>query len=113
MVHKALEAAAVLATEGIEIEVIDPRTISPLDVGTIVESVKKTSRALVVTSAHKPFGLASEVAAEITEHAFYYLDAPVARLTPPFTPQPFGRGFEKFLHPDPSRIVAAVRELMA
>lgn len=113
MVHKALEAAAVLATEGIEIEVIDPRTISPLDVDTIVESVKKTSRALVVTSAHKPFGLASEVAAEITEHAFYYLDAPVARLTPPFTPQPFGRGFEKFLHPDPSRIVAAVRELMA
>ena len=113
MVHKALEAAAVLAKEGIDIEVIDPRTISPLDMDTIIASVKKTNRALVVTSAHKPFGFGSEVAAEIMERAFYHLDLPVRRLTPPFTPQPFGKGFEKFLHPDADRIVANVREMLA
>ena len=113
MVQKSLEAASVLAREGIEIEVIDPRTISPLDIDTIATSVRKTNRALVVTSAHKPFGFGSEVAAEIMERAFYDLDVPVRRLTPPFTPQPFGKGFEKFLHPDASRIAANVREMLA
>lgn len=113
MVHKALEAAAVLEKEGIDIEVIDPRTISPLDMDTIVESVRKTNRALVVTSAHKPFGFGSEVTAEIMERAFYHLDLPVRRLTPPFTPQPFGKGFEKFLHPDADRIATNIREMLA
>ena len=113
MVQKALDAAAVLAKEGIEIEVIDPRTISPLDMDTIAESVRKTNRALVVTTAYKPFGFGSEVAAEIMERAFYHLDVPVRRLTPPFTPQPFGRHFEKFLHPDAERIAANVREMLA
>ncbi len=113
MVQKALDAAATLAAEGIELEVIDPRTISPLDMDTIVASVQKTNRALVVTSAHKPFGFGSEVAAEIMERAFYHLDVPVRRLTPPFTPQPFGKGFEKFLHPDATRIAAAAREMLA
>ena len=113
MVQKSLDAAVELAKEGIEIEVIDPRTISPLDMDTIAASVRKTNRALVVTSAHKPFGFASEVAAEIMDRAFYDLDVPVRRLTPPFTPQPFGKGFEKFLHPDATRIAACVREMMA
>ena len=113
MVQKSLDAAAVLAAEGIEIEVIDPRSISPLDMDTIAASVRKTNRALVVTSAHKPFGFGSEVAAEIMDRAFYDLDVPVRRLTPPFTPQPFGKGFEKFLHPDAKRIAANVRELLA
>ncbi len=113
MVRKSLDAAKVLAEEGIEIEVIDPRTISPLDIETIVTSVRKTNRALVVTSAHQPFGLASQVAAEISDLAFHDLDAPVRRLTPPFTPQPFGKGFEAFLHPDVGRIASNVRELMA
>lgn len=113
MVQKALDAAAVLAGEGIEVEVIDPRTISPLDMDTIATSVQKTNRALVVTSAHKPFGFGSEVAAEIMERAFYHLDVPVRRLTPPFTPQPFGKGFEKFLHPDADRIATNVREMLA
>lgn len=112
MVQKALQAAQVLATEGIELEVIDPRTINPLDIDTIVESVQKTNRALVVSSAHKPFGFGSEVAAEIMERAFFHLDAPVGRLTPPFTPQPFGKGFERFLHPDADRIAAAAREML-
>lgn len=112
MVQKALAAAQTLSQDGIEIEVIDPRTISPLDMDTIVDSVKKTNRALVVSSAHKPFGFASQVAAELMERAFFHLDLPVARLTPPFTPQPFGKGFEKYLHPDAERIVACVREMM-
>jgi pyruvate dehydrogenase E1 component beta subunit len=113
MVAKALEAAKELAAGGVEIEVIDPRTISPLDIETIVQSVRKTNRALVVTSALKPFGLGSEVAAELMERAFYDLDAPVMRLTPPFTPQPFGKGFEAFLHPDARQIAGAVRGLTA
>ncbi len=113
MVQKSLDAAVELAKEGIEIEVIDPRTISPLDMDTIAASVRRTNRALVVTSAHKPFGFGSEVAAEIMERAFYDLDVPVRRLTPPFTPQPFGKGFEKFLHPDATRIAASVREMLA
>jgi pyruvate dehydrogenase E1 component beta subunit len=113
MVQKSLAAAATLSAEGIEIEVIDPRTISPLDIETIVSSVRKTNRAMVVTSAHKPFGFGSEVAAEIMEKAFFHLDAPVMRLTPPFTPQPFGKGYEQFLHPDANLIAATVRSMLA
>ena len=113
MVQKALTAASRLADEGVDVEVIDPRTISPLDIETIIASVRKTNRALVVTSAHQPFGLASQVAAEISDRAFFDLDAPVKRLTPPFTPQPFGKGFEAFLHPDVAKIVSSVRELVA
>jgi acetoin:2,6-dichlorophenolindophenol oxidoreductase subunit beta len=113
MVARALAAAETLAADGIEIEVIDPRTISPLDIDTIVASVRKTSRALVVTSSLKPFGFGSEVSAEITERAFFDLDQPVRRLTPPFTPTPFGKQFDAYLNPDAAAIVAAVRELMA
>lgn len=113
MVGRALEAAEELSNDGIEIEVIDPRTISPLDIDTILASVRKTNRALVVTSSLKPFGFGSEVAAEIMDKAFFDLDAPVRRLTPPFTPMPFGKGFEAFLHPNAASIVASVRELLA
>lgn len=113
MVAKALQAAEALAREGIEVEVIDPRTISPLDLDTIVGSVRRTNRALVATTAHKHFGFGAEVASEIMTHAFHDLDAPVRCLAPPFTPQPFGRGFEAYLLPNAERIAAAVRELMA
>lgn len=112
MVARALAAAEELAKEGIELEVIDPRTISPLDIDTIVESVRKTNRALVVTSSLKQFGLGSEVAAEIQERAFFDLDQPVRRLSPPFTPAPFGRQFDEYLNPGVQSIVAAVRELV-
>ena len=113
MVARALAAAETLAKDGIEIEVVDPRTISPLDIDTILDSVRKTNRALVVTSAVKQFGFGSEVAAEIQEKAFCDLDQPVKRLSPPFTPAPFGRQFDEFLNPNADSIVAAVRELMA
>lgn len=112
MVARALSAAETLAADGIEIEVIDPRTISPLDMETILSSVHKTNRALVVTSSHKQFGLGSEVAAEITERAFFDLDQPVKRIAPPFTPAPFGRQFDEFLNPNADTIVTAVRELV-
>ncbi|MBZ0217720.1 MAG: alpha-ketoacid dehydrogenase subunit beta [Fimbriimonadaceae bacterium] len=112
MVARALEAAETLSKEGIEAEIIDPRTISPLDMDTIMTSVKKTNRALVVTSALKPFGFGSEVAAEIMERGFFDLDAPVARLTPPFTPTPFGEQFEKFRNPNTASIMEAIRELL-
>ena len=113
MVQKALDAAQTLADEGIEAEVIDPRTISPLDMETILASVRKTNRAMVVTSAYKPFGFGSEVAAEITERAFYDLDVPVRRLAPAFTPQPYAKSFERFLHPHAQDIAAMAREMLA
>jgi pyruvate/2-oxoglutarate/acetoin dehydrogenase E1 component len=112
MVERALRAAEDLSKDGIEIEVIDPRTISPLDMDTIVESVRKTNRALVVTSSLKPFGFGSEVAAELAERAFFDLDQPVMRLTPPFTPAPFGKHFDEYLNPNADSISAAVRELL-
>lgn len=112
MVARALEAGEALARDGIEIEVIDPRTISPLDIETIVASVAKTNRALVVTSSLKPFGFGSEVSAEIMERAFFHLDAPVRRLTPPFTPAPFGKGFDAYLNPSSASIADAVRQLL-
>ena len=113
MVARALAAAQQLAGAGISIEVIDPRTISPLDFDTIAASVSKTNRCLVVSSSHKNFGFGSEVAAEIGERCFFDLDQPVRRLSPPFTPAPFGRQFDQFLNPDADAIVAAVRDLMA
>lgn len=113
MVARALAAAETLAKDGIEIEVVDPRTISPIDYDTIVDSVRKTNRALVVTSSHKQFGFGSEVAAEVQERAFFDLDQPVKRLAPPFTPAPFGKQFDDYLNPNTDAIVAAVRELVA
>lgn len=113
MVARALAAAETLARDGIEIEVVDPRTISPIDYDTIVDSVRKTNRALVVTSSHKQFGFGSEVAAEVQERAFFDLDQPVKRLSPPFTPAPFGKQFDDYLNPNTDAIVAAVRELVA
>lgn len=113
MVARALAAAETLARDGIEIEVVDPRTISPIDYDTILDSVRKTNRALVVTSSHKQFGFGSEVAAEVQERAFFDLDQPVKRLSPPFTPAPFGKQFDDYLNPNTDAIVAAVRELVA
>ena len=80
MVSRALEAADELVSYGIDAEVIDPRTLLPMDIDTMVESVKKTGRALVVHEAHRTMGIGAEIASSITEAAFKYLDAPVARL---------------------------------
>jgi 2-oxoisovalerate dehydrogenase E1 component beta subunit len=111
MVHKALEAADSLSNKGISAEVVDLRTIVPLDVDTVIESVAKTSRALVLYESHRFLGVGAEVAATIAEEAFEHLDAPVARLAPPNTPVPFSPTLEDAYLPQVSDIEAAVERL--
>ena len=113
MVHKSLEAAENLAGRGISTEVVDLRTITPLDEETILGSVEKTSRALVVYESHRFLGVGAEVAATIAEKAFANLDAPVERLAPPNTPVPFSPPLEDAYLPQVSDIEAAVQRLAA
>jgi pyruvate/2-oxoglutarate/acetoin dehydrogenase E1 component len=113
MAETALEAADVLAGEGIEAEVIDPRTLVPLDVETIAESVKKTHRAVVVHEAHERVGFGAELVAQIVTHAFDYLDAPPVRVANPNVPTPFSRPLEELSIPSADQIAQAVRGLLA
>jgi pyruvate/2-oxoglutarate/acetoin dehydrogenase E1 component len=113
MVHQALEAAEELAHAGTSVEIVDLRTIQPLDVPTVLASVEKTSRALVLYESHRFLGVGAEVAATIAEEAFEHLDAPVARLAPPNVPVPFSPTLEDAYLPQVSDIVAAVDELTA
>ena len=108
----ALEAAEELAKEGIEVEVVDVRTLYPLDTETIVASVKKTSRALVVHEAVQFGGFGGEIAAQIQERAFDYLDAPVKRLGAKHSPVPFSQALEMASFPSAASIADAVRNLM-
>ncbi len=110
MVHEALKAAEQLKAFDIDAEVIDPRTLQPFDTGTVVASVKKTHRALVVHEAVRTGGLGAEIAACIQEEAFDYLDAPVARVGAPFSPVPFSPALEAHYVPNAERIVAEVRK---
>lgn len=112
MVQRALNAAEILSREGIELEVIDPRTISPLDGKTIIGSVEKTGRLVVVTGSLKPCGIGAEIAAQVAEQNPSMLKAPVKRITPPFTPCPFGQRFEEFLYPKEHTIIEAVRDML-
>ena len=112
MVGRALEAADRLATDGIEAEVIDPRTLVPLDIETILASVEKTSRALVVHEAVRTAGAGAEIAAQIGERAFFSLDAPVWRLGAIDTPLPQDPELEQLCIPSVDDIVAAARELV-
>jgi 2-oxoisovalerate dehydrogenase E1 component beta subunit len=113
MVHKALEAAESLAGRGVSVEVVDLRSIVPLDEETVIESIAKTSRALVLYESHRSLGVGAEVAAMIAERAFEHLDAPVARLAPPNTPVPFSPPLEDAYLPQVSDIEAAVERLSA
>jgi pyruvate dehydrogenase E1 component beta subunit len=109
----SLAAAEVLATEGIAAEVIDLRTLSPLDIDTVVASVRRTNRVVVAHEAVRFGGFGAEVAAQIQEHAFDYLDAPVGRVAAPYAPVPFTPALERRYVPDPSSIAAGVREAMS
>jgi len=111
MVQTALEAARMLEETGISAEVIDPRTISPLDRRTIVESVKKTSRAVVVDEGHLQYGVTAEIASIIADEAFYYLDAPIKRLGAMDVPVPFSPPLEDVTVPTEVAIVDVVRGL--
>lgn len=111
MVQVALEAAERLAELGIEAEVVDPRTLVPLDRKTLIESAKKTGRVLVLDEGHQSYGVTAELAAAITEGAFYYLDAPVVRLGAMDVPVPFSPPLEDLTVPDPEKVVAAAKAL--
>jgi pyruvate dehydrogenase E1 component beta subunit len=111
MVHKALEAAAELEKEGIDVEIVDPRTLVPLDEETIIESVKKTGRLIVVHEAVKRGGFGGEIASMIAEsEAFDYLDAPIKRLGGLSIPIPYNPNLEKAAIPQVPDIIAAVKE---
>ncbi len=113
MVHHAIEAADVLATEGVSVEIIDPRTVSPLDIETILQSVAKTGRVLVVDEAFQPCSVASEIAAQIADAGFDDLDAPIKRLNGAFTPTPYSPTLEKAVTPQVANVVQAIRDLLS
>ena len=112
MVPRALSAATVLERDGISVEVIDPRTLQPLDEETILGSVRKTNRLLIVHEAWVQGGFGAEVAAMVVDKAFDYLDAPVARLGAPHTPMPYNDRLELEVIPSQERIVEAIRGLL-
>jgi pyruvate/2-oxoglutarate/acetoin dehydrogenase E1 component len=112
MVYVALEAADVLAAEGIEAEVVDPRTLVPLDRGSLAESAKKTGRVIVVDEGHQSYGASAELAAVVAEDAFWHLDAPVLRLAAMDVPIPFSPVLEDETVPTPERLAEAARRLV-
>ena len=111
MMYPALEAAEELAKDGIETEVIDLRTLLPLDRETIINSVKKTNKLLIVHEDTRTGGIAGEIAALVCEGAFEDLDGPIARVTALDTPTPYSPPLEEYFLPNASKIVAAAREL--
>ncbi len=111
MVPTALKAAEQLEKDGVSCEVIDPRTIRPLDIQTILESVKKTNRVVIAEESHPFCGVGAEISAEIAERAFDYLDAPVKRVSGADVPMPYAKNLEQLAIPDVNKIVAAVRDV--
>ena len=112
MVSRALEAAVRLEAAGVSAEVIDPRTVSPIDWDTIFALVDKTGRALVVNEATLVCSVASEIAATISEKRFASLEEPVRRIGSPFVPKPSTPGLEKPAYPSTDRIVSTAIEMM-
>lgn len=110
--YLALGAAEELAREGIECEIIDLRVLRPLDIETIVRSVQKTNRLVIVEEGWKAFGVGAEIAAAVQERAFDYLDAPIARVASVEVPVPYARNLERLVYPNKDRVVAAVREVL-
>jgi 2-oxoisovalerate dehydrogenase E1 component len=113
MVHECMTAAEAVAAEGIDVEVIDLRTIAPLDRETVVASVKKTSRLVVAHEAVADFGVGAEVVASVAHDAFWYLDAPLRRVGARTMPAPYAPSLEKLWLPDHERIIEALRETAA
>ena len=114
MVHRSMKAATALADEGVEVEVIDLRTLWPLDMKAIIESVKKTSKAIVVHEDNLTGGIGGEIAARIGDEAFEHLDGPVRRLGAPDVPaMPFAQSLETAVFPDVEKIAASLRGLAA
>jgi pyruvate dehydrogenase E1 component beta subunit len=112
MVGKALEAADTLAQDGIEVEVVDPRTLVPLDKATIFASVEKTNRVIVTDEEVRRGGSSAEIAAVIAEECFDALDAPVKRVAAADVPMPFSPALEKLVLPKAEDLISAVREVL-
>jgi len=112
MVHEALEAAMILEKEGISIEVIDPRSLVPLDKETIISSFKKTGRLIIMDEEPKTGSAAAEIAAIIADEAFDYMDAPIKRVCAPDTPVPYSPVLEDFWIPDENALIKAVGEII-
>src|SRR5205807_141747 len=113
MVRHALEACEQLAREGVSVELIDPRTVAPLDTEAVVRSVARTGRLLVVDEAFAPCGIGAEIAARVADQGFDHLDAPVRRLNGLHTPTPYSPTLERAVAPNPDTIARAVRDLLA
>jgi pyruvate dehydrogenase E1 component beta subunit len=113
MVHTALGAAEKLAADGISLEVVDPRTLYPLDMETIIASVKKTHRLVILHEEVKFAGSGAEIAAQVAEDAFDYLDAPILRVAAPFCPVPFSPPLEQAFIPSEQQLIDAVKKVMA
>lgn len=114
MLHHVLEVAGILADEGIDIEVVDLRTLHPLDKETILGSAKKTGKVLIVHEDNRTMGLGAELAALIADEAFEWLDGPIHRVTGPDIPaMPFAKPMEDFFLPNPEKIAAGIRDLAA
>lgn len=113
MVHKALGAAEDLSKEGIEIEVLDPRSLLPFDCEALVNSIKKTGRLLIVHEACKTGGFGGEIAAIAAKEAFGYLDAPIERICAPDTPVPFSPVLERNYIPKKEDIVTTIRRMIS
>jgi pyruvate dehydrogenase E1 component beta subunit len=111
-VHTALEAAEQLSQKGIEIEVVDPRSLSPLDEETILSSVEKTNRLIVIDEANPRCSIATDIAALVADKGFDHLDAPIKRITAPHTPVPFSPPLEDIYLPKAERVVKVVSELL-
>ncbi|HVP16871.1 MAG TPA: alpha-ketoacid dehydrogenase subunit beta [candidate division Zixibacteria bacterium] len=112
MVHKALNAAAELEKEGLNVEVIDPRTLTPLDKRAIVDSVKRTGRLVIVSEDCKTGGVSAEIASVVAEEAIDYLDAPIKRVTGADTPIPFSPPLEQYVIPNEKTIIKAVKAIV-
>jgi pyruvate/2-oxoglutarate/acetoin dehydrogenase E1 component len=112
MVYHSLEAARILEDESVSCEVIDLRTLWPLDINLIIESVKKTGRLVIVEESPKQGGIGAEVSAQVSEKILDYLTSPITRITAPNTPAPFSPVMEKFYIPQPERIVKEIQEII-
>lgn len=112
MVHKALNAATELQKNGVDVEIVDPRTLVPLDKKTIVDSVKKTGRLVIVSEDCKTAGVSAEIAAIVAEEALDYLDSPIKRVAEPDTPIPFSPPLEQYVIPDEKKIIDAIKEVV-
>ena len=111
-VQRSLNVADQLAREGIQVEVVDPRTVAPLDFATLLASVEKTGRVVIVDQCHKSCGIAAELAARIAEEGFDKLKAPIRRVTAPDVPIPFSPPLEEFVTPTEPRIIEAIRSVL-